>query len=73
MLNIVSLIIGVVALILVIPAFLPFLGIANWLIVPIALLGAGIGIASRKTSGRNLNLFVLVVAIVRLMLGGGLF
>lgn len=72
MLNIVSLIIGVVALLLVIPAFLPLLGIANWFIIPIALLGAGIGIASRKTSGRNLNLFVLVVAIVRLMLGGGL-
>jgi hypothetical protein len=73
MLNIVSLIIGVVALVLVVPAFLPLLGWANWLIVPLALLGAGIGIASRKTSGRNLNLFVLVVAIVRLMLGGGLF
>jgi hypothetical protein len=73
MLNIVSLIIGVVALLLVVPAFLPLLGWANWLIVPLALLGAGIGVASRKTSGRNLNLFVLVVAIVRLMLGGGLF
>jgi hypothetical protein len=73
MLNIVSLIIGVVALVLVVPAFLPLLGWANWLIVPLALLGAGIGVASRKTSGRNLNLFVLVVAIVRLMLGGGLF
>lgn len=73
MLNIVSLIIGAIALLLVIPAFLPLLGIANWFIIPIALLGAGIGIASRKTSGRNLNLFVLVVAIVRLMLGGGLF
>jgi hypothetical protein len=73
MLNIVSLIIGVLALVLVVPAFLPLLGWANWLIVPLALLGAGIGVASRKTSGRNLNLFVLVVAIVRLMLGGGLF
>ena len=73
MLNIVSLVIGAVALLLVIPAFLPLLGIANWFIIPIALLGAGIGIASRKTSGRNLNLFVLVVAIIRLMLGGGLF
>ena len=73
MLNIVSLIIGVVALVLVVPAFLPLLGWANWLIIPLALIGAGVGIASRKTSGRNLNLFVLVVAIVRLMLGGGLF
>lgn len=73
MLNIVSLIIGVVALVLVVPAFLPLLGWANWLIIPLALVGAGVGIASRKTSGRNLNLFVLIVAIVRLMLGGGLF
>jgi len=27
---------------------------------------------SRGSAGRNLNLFVILVAIVRLMLGGGL-
>jgi len=27
---------------------------------------------SRGTSGRNLNLFVIVIGVVRLMLGGGI-
>ena len=73
MFNIVSLIVGVVALILAIVAFLPLLGWANWAIIPLAVFGAAIGMASRSTAGRNLNLFVIVVGVVRLMLGGGLF
>lgn len=73
MFNIASLIIGFVALILAIVAFLPLLGWANWLIIPVAIIGAGIGLLSRGTAGRNLNLLVIVIGIVRLMIGGGLF
>jgi len=73
MFNIASLIIGFVALILAIVAFLPLLGWANWLIIPLALIGAGIGVLSRGTAGRNLNLLVIVIGVVRLMIGGGLF
>ena len=73
MFNIISLIIGFVALILAIVAFIPLLGWANWLIVPLAIIGAAIGMLSRGTAGRNLNLFVIVVGIVRLMIGGGFF
>ena len=72
MFNLVSLIIGVVALICAIIAFIPFLGWANWLIIPLAIIGAVIGMISRGTAGRNLNLFVIVVGVVRLMLGGGI-
>ena len=72
MLNLVSLIIGVVALIMAAIAFLPLLGWANWLIIPLAMIGAVVGMASRSTAGRNLNLFVIVVGVVRLMLGGGI-
>lgn len=72
MLNLLSLLIGFVGLLLAIPSFLPFLGWGNWLVVPIALLGLGFGVASRRTSGRNLNILVLIVAIARLSLGGGL-
>ena len=72
MLNIVSLVIGVVALVLAAVAFLPLLGWANWLIIPLALLGAGIGAAAQGNAGRNLNLFVIIVGILRLMLGGGI-
>lgn len=72
MLNLVSLIIGVVALVLAVVAFLPLLGWANWFIIPLAIIGAGIGTMSEGTAGRNLNLFVIVVGALRLMLGGGI-
>ncbi len=70
MLNIVSLIIGIVALLFAVVAFLPLLGWANWLIIPLALIGAAVGMASSSNAGRNLNLFVIVVGVLRLMLGG---
>jgi len=72
MLNFASLIIGAVALLFAIVAFLPLLGWANWLIIPLALIGAAVGMASSSNSGRNLNLFVIVVGVLRLMLGGGI-
>ena len=72
MFNLASLIIGIVALVLAIVAFIPFLGLANWLIVPLAIIGAVVGMISRNTAGRNLNLFVILIGVVRLMLGGGI-
>jgi hypothetical protein len=72
MLNLASLIIGFVALVLAVVAFLPLLGWANWLIVPLAIIGAGVGMASRSTAGRNLNLLVILIGVVRLSLGGGI-
>jgi len=71
MFNIVSIIIGFVALVFAAIAFLPLLGWANWLIIPLAIIGAVVGMVSRSTGGRNLNLFVIVIGVVRLMLGGG--
>jgi hypothetical protein len=56
----------------VVVAFIPFLGLLNWFIIPLALIGAGVGVISKSTTGRNLNLFVILVGIVRLMLGGGI-
>ena len=72
MLNLVSLIIGAVALLFAIVAFLPLLGWATWLIIPLAVVGAGVGLVSGQKSGRNLNLLVIVVGIVRLIIGGGI-
>ncbi len=39
---------------------------------PLALIGTLIGAMSAAKSGRNLNLFVIVVGVIRLMLGGGI-
>jgi hypothetical protein len=73
MFNLVSLIIGFVALVLAVVAFLPLLGWANWLIIPLAVIGAAVGMISRGTAGRNLNILVIIIGIIRLMIGGGLF
>ena len=72
MLNLVSLVIGALAFVLALIAFIPLLGWANWLIIPLAIIGAGVGMVSGSTSGRNLNLFVIVIGVIRLMLGGGI-
>jgi hypothetical protein len=72
MLNLVSIIIGFVALLCAAIAFIPLLGWAYWLIIPLAVVGAGIGAMSSSNMGRNLNLFVIVVGIIRLMIGGGI-
>ena len=72
MLNLVSVVIGLVGLAFAAVAFLPLLGWANWLVIPLAIIGAAIGIMSRGNAGRNLNLFVIVVGVLRLILGGGL-
>ena len=72
MFNLVSLIIGFVALVCALIAFIPLLGWANWLIIPLTIIGAGVGMVSRGNAGRNLNLFVIIIAVLRLMLGHGI-
>ena len=71
MANLLSIVFGIVALVIVIPSTIPLLGWGNWLALPFAVAGVGIGALSRSNGGRNFCLIVLAIAIVRLMLGGG--
>jgi len=73
MLNILSILTGLVSLIFVIPGVFPLFGWVNWLAIPVAVVGLVIGMLSSKTGGRNLNLVILVIAIIRLLIGGGIF
>ena len=73
MFNLISIFVGLVALVLAIPSTIPLLGWGNWFVLPIALVGAGIGALSRSNAGRNFCLIVFALAVVRLMLGGGIF
>jgi hypothetical protein len=56
-----------------IPAILPFVAILNWLLVPLALVGALIGMASSRNGGRNFCLIVAAFGALRLFAGGGIF
>lgn len=73
MLNVLSILIGIVSLIVVIPAQIPLLGWANWLALPLVVIGVVLGALSAKKTGRNFCLVIFAVAAVRLMLGGGVF
>jgi hypothetical protein len=70
--NVLSTIIGIMALIIALVGFIPLLGWLNWFAIPVAVVGLVLGLISRETSGRNVNLVVLALAIVRLALGGGI-
>ncbi|MBT2133247.1 hypothetical protein KK137_02770 [Croceibacterium sp. LX-88] len=72
MLNVLSILTGIVALVLAIPSAIPFLGWGNWIVLPIAVVGIGLGALSRSNGGRNFCLIVFGIAVVRLMLGGGI-
>lgn len=73
MLNLFSILFGIVSLVIVIPATIPFLGWANWFALPLIVIGVVLGQMSSSNSGRNFNLIVLLIAAVRLTLGGGIF
>lgn len=73
MLNLLSILFGLVSLVIVIPATVPFLGWANWLALPLIAIGLVLGQLSSSRGGRNFCLIVLLIAAVRLTLGGGIF
>lgn len=80
--GLISLLWGIVAMLLMFIGLVPLLGWSNWLVIPFACVGAiiaaiGIGITSREKRGRAkaglaLNIIVIVVAIFRLSMGGGI-
>ena len=70
--NVISIIIGVVALVIALVGFIPLLGWLNWLAIPLAVVGLIVGFFDTRTSGRNLNVVVIIFGVVRLFLGGGI-
>ena len=72
MLNLLSILFGLVSLVIVIPATIPLLGWANWLALPLIVIGVVLGQLSSSDGGRNFCLIVLLIAAVRLTLGGGI-
>lgn len=72
MLNLLSILFGLCALVVVIPSSLPLLGWGNWFALVPAVIGIGLGALSSKNGGRNFCLIVFVIAVIRLSLGGGI-
>ena len=70
--NLLSILLGLLSLVIVIPATIPLLGWANWLALPLIVLGVVVGQLSSTNGGRNFCLVVLLIAAIRLSIGGGL-
>ena len=71
--NLLSILVGLFALLWALVAFLPLFGWMYWFVIPLAVIGFVLGAVSRGRAGRTINLVVIVVGVVRLMIGGGLF
>lgn len=50
-LGIIGIIIGIISLLLIAIAFIPFLGILNWFIIPVPVIGLIFSILGRKNTG----------------------
>ena len=80
--GVISLLWGIVAMVLMFVGLVPLLGWSNWFIIPFAGVGAviaaiGIALTAREKRGRAkvglvLNALVMVIAAIRLSLGGGI-
>ena len=80
--GLISLLWGIFAMLWMMLALLPLLGWGNWFVIPFAAVGviiAALGIAfsapghrGRAKAGLVLNGLVILVAVVRLNLGGGI-
>ena len=80
--GLISLLWGIFAMIWMVFALIPLLGWGNWFLIPFAAVGAIIaaigvmftspGHRGRAKTGLVLNGLVIVVAVARLMLGGGI-
>lgn len=73
MLNVLSLLIGIVTGVIAVFGLIPFFGWANWFVIPLAGLGLVLGLISSRKEGQILNIVVIAIALVRLTLGGGIF
>jgi hypothetical protein len=72
MLNLISTIFGFVSLIIALIGLIPLLGWLNWIALFTSLLGLFFGLIAERKTGQNLNLVVLILALIRLFIGGGI-
>ena len=70
--NLLAYLFGLISLFIVIPATIPFLGWANWVALPLIVIGIIFGALSSSDGGRNFCFIVLLIAAIRLSIGGGL-
>jgi hypothetical protein len=66
-------ILAVLAILGAMLAFIPLLGWLNWLNIPFAILALIFSIIGQSKTGKSLAIAAIIIGVVRLMLGGGIF
>ena len=70
--NVISILIGICGFVLMSIGLIPLLGMLQWLVMGGAIIGILFGALSKgNKAGLYINVAVLVVAVIRTMMGGG--
>ena len=71
--QILSVLIGLVCAVLLVPGLIPLLGWLQWAVLAGCVLGIIVGSFCQRKIGLTINVAVALVAALRLFLGGGVF
>jgi hypothetical protein len=71
--QILSVLIGLVCAVLLVPGLIPLLGWLQWAVLAGCVLGIITGSFCKRKIGLTINVAVALVAALRLFLGGGIF
>jgi uncharacterized membrane protein len=66
-----SVLIGLFAALCMVPSLIPLLGALNWLVLVFCVVGIIFGVFPERKIGLTINIAVGIVALARLILGGG--
>lgn len=72
-LQILSILCGIIAFFVMVPSLIPFFGWGGWVVLPITILGIIFGVFCERKIGLTINIAVAIVASLRLIAGGGAF
>ncbi len=73
MMQLISILIGLICAAFMVPGLIPLLGWVQWGVLVGCVVGIIFGAFCQRKIGLVINIAVGIVAIVRLMLGGGVF
>ncbi|WP_273390685.1 hypothetical protein [Barnesiella viscericola] len=63
---------GIIALLVTLVAFIPLLGVLNWIAIPLSIIFLIICVIIKSDNGKTLCIVSIIVGILRLLLGGGI-
>ena len=63
---------GIIALLITLVAFIPLLGILNWITIPVSIIFLIICAILKSDTGKTLCIVSIIVGLLRIIFGGGI-